>query len=94
MLMHVVVPGRKVWQHARLFLIDPKRSGNSELRLADTGYDDGEEYGRACFHVSNTRYFHVREDFLRLVRTAVPEAVHKVSYAVDLSYCARCEAEL
>lgn len=62
-----------------------------ELRLADTGYADGEEYGRAWYQVTSTRYFHVREDFPRIVRTAVPEAVHKVCYAVDLRYCAQFE---
>ncbi len=38
-----------------------------ELRLAEAGYADGEEYARAWYHISGIRYFHVRDDFPRLI---------------------------
>ena len=64
-----------------------------ELRLAETGYADGEEYARAWYHVSGVRYFHVRDDFPRLVSAGVPEGIREVTYTVDLRLCAAFEVE-
>lgn len=58
-----------------------------ELRLAETGYADGEEYARAWYHVSGVQYFHVRDGFPRLVSASVPEGIREVRYTVDLRLC-------
>jgi hypothetical protein len=58
-----------------------------ELRLAETGYLDGEEYARAWYHVSGVRYFQVRDDFPRLVLTSIPVGVREVIYVIDLRAC-------
>jgi Putative PD-(D/E)XK family member, (DUF4420) len=59
-----------------------------ELRLAEAGYADNEEYTRAWYHPSGVRYFHVRRDFPRLTSTTVPAGVHDVTYVIDLHACA------
>ena len=64
-----------------------------ELRLADAGYTDGEEYARGWYYISGVRYFHVLGDFPRLIRTSVPEGVREVTYVIDLRTCARFEVE-
>jgi len=64
-----------------------------ELRLAETGYADGEEYTRSWYHVSGLRYYHVRDNFPRLVPTGVPDGIREVTYTVDLRSCARFEVE-
>ena len=58
-----------------------------ELRLAETGYAEGEEYARSWYHISGIRYFHVRDDFPRLIPATVPGGVHDVTYTVDLLSC-------
>jgi hypothetical protein len=62
-----------------------------ELRLAETGYADGEEYARSWYHVSGVRYFHVRDDFPRLVPSGVPAGIREVTYTVDLGSCVAFE---
>lgn len=64
-----------------------------ELRLAETGYADGEEYARAWYHVSGIRYFHVRDDFPRLIPAGVPAGIREVTYTVDLRSCAAFESD-
>jgi hypothetical protein len=64
-----------------------------ELRLAETGYADGEEYARAWYHVSGVRYFHIRDDFPRLVSASVPAGIRDVTYTVDLRSCTAFEGE-
>jgi len=64
-----------------------------ELRLAETGYADAEEYARSWYHISGVRYFHVCDDFPRLVPTGVPAGIREVTYAVDLRSCAGFERD-
>jgi hypothetical protein len=59
-----------------------------ELRLAEAGYADNEEYTHAWYHSSGARYFHVRQDFPRLTATTVPAGVNDVTYVIDLHACA------
>jgi len=59
-----------------------------EFRLAETGYADDEEYTRSWYEVSGLRYFHVRQDFPRLIPSGVPDGVSDVSYTIDLRSCA------
>lgn len=59
-----------------------------ELRLAETGYADDEEYTRSWYHISGLRYFHVRHDFPRLIPAGVPDGVRDVTYTIDLRSCA------
>jgi hypothetical protein len=65
-----------------------------ELRLADTGYADGEEYGRAWYHIAGVRYFCVRDDFPRLVPAGVPDGIQDVTYTIDLRSCAMFEVNV
>jgi len=60
-----------------------------DLRLAETGYADDEEYTRSWYQVSGLRYFHVRHDFPRLIPAGVPDGVRDVSYTIDLRSCAQ-----
>ena len=65
-----------------------------DLRLAEAGYVDGEDYTCSWFHISGVRYFAVRDDFPRLIPTLVPTGVRDVNYVIDLRVCAAFEEEL
>ncbi len=65
-----------------------------DLRLAEAGYADGEEYARAWHHISGVRYFAVRGDFPRLIPSVVPTGVRDVNYVIDLRSCAAFEEAL
>ena len=65
-----------------------------DLRLAEAGYVDGEDYTRSWFHISGVRYFAVRDDFPRLIPTLVPTGIRDVNYVIDLRACAAFEEEL
>lgn len=65
-----------------------------DLRLAETGYVDREDYARAWYHISSVRYFAVRDDFPRLIPTVVPTGVRDVNYVIDLRSCAAFEEGL
>lgn len=58
-----------------------------ELRLAEAGYTDGEEYARSWYHIAGIRYFEVRDDFPRLVTNGVAAGIREVTYIVDLGLC-------
>jgi hypothetical protein len=62
-----------------------------ELRLAETGYADDEEYARAWYHISGVRYFRIRDDFPRLVPAGVPLGIGEVTYVIDLRSCSPFE---
>lgn len=64
-----------------------------ELRLAEAGYADGEEYARTWYHISGVRYFHVHDDFPRLVPSLVRNGVREATYAIDLRACASFEVD-
>jgi hypothetical protein len=74
-------------------LIEPSQSASTEfeLRLAEAGYADGEEYARAWYHIFGIRYFHVRDDFPRLIPSVVPSGVREATYVLDLRACASFE---
>ena len=65
-----------------------------DLRLAEAGYVDSEDYARAWYHIPGVRYFAVRDDFPRLIPTLVPTGVRDVNYVIDLRSCAAFEEAL
>ena len=58
-----------------------------ELRLAEAGYADGEEYTRSWYHISGIRYFQVRDGFPRLVPSGTPAGIREATYTIDLGAC-------
>lgn len=64
-----------------------------ELRLAEAGYADGEEYTRSWYHIAGIRYFEVRDDFPRLVPNGVPAGIREVTYTIDLGSCRTFEID-
>jgi hypothetical protein len=64
------------------------------LRLAEAGYTDAEEYERTWFHVTNVRYYRVRDDFPRLTRVVVPQGLDEVTYTLALNACAPFEQHI
>ena len=65
-----------------------------EMRLAEAGYADEEEYTRGWYHVACVRYFQVRDDFPRLVPNRVPQGIGEVTYTIDLHSCAAFEVDV
>lgn len=65
-----------------------------DLRLAEAGYADSEDYARAWYHIPGVRYFAVRDGFPRLIPTVVPSGVRDVNYVIDLRACAAFEEAL
>ena len=65
-----------------------------DLRLAEAGYAEGEDYARAWYHISGVRYFAVRDDFPRLIPASVPTGLRDVNYVIDLRSCAAFEEPL
>lgn len=63
-----------------------------ELRLAEAGYADHEEYEAAWYRVTQARYFQVRDDFPRLIRAGTPAGVLDASYTIDLGACGAYES--
>lgn len=59
--------------------------------LSSVGYEDGEKYGETTFLSTDRRYFHVTNDFPRIVRSLVPSAITRVRYGLDVSQCAGFE---
>jgi hypothetical protein len=72
----------------------PAASVELELRLAEAGYADHEEYERAWYRVTQSRYFQVRDDFPRLLRSSAPAGVLEASYVIDLGACGAYESPL
>jgi hypothetical protein len=66
-------------------------SNEFELRLAEAGYADFDEYARVWFRVTAYRYYYVRDEFPRIVRDALAAGVAAVSYEIDLKQCSRFE---
>jgi hypothetical protein len=65
-----------------------------DLRLAEAGYVDGEDYTHAWYHLSGVRYFHVTDNFPRLIATGVPSGILNVNYSIDLNSCTPSEGGL
>lgn len=65
-----------------------------ELRLAEAGYADGEEYTRSWYHISGIRYFQVRDGFPRLVPSGTPAGIREATYTIDLGACIAFETDL
>lgn len=74
--------------------VSPVASVEFELRLAEAGYADHEEYERAWYRVTQARYFLVRDDFPRLSRAGVPAGVLDAKYVIDLGACGAYESPL
>jgi hypothetical protein len=64
-----------------------RASNEFELRLAEAGYTDFDEYARAWFRVKACRYYCVRDGFPRIVRDALAAGVTAASYEIDLQQC-------
>ncbi len=73
---------------------DPVVLTEFDLRLAEAGYADGENYTRTWYQIFGARYFAVRDGFPRLVQAGVPTGVHDVVYLIDLRACAAFEEAL
>jgi hypothetical protein len=67
--------------------VSARASNEFELRLAEAGYTDAEEYARAWFRVTECRYYCVRDGFPRIVRDGLAAGVTAVSYEIDLQEC-------
>jgi hypothetical protein len=65
-----------------------------ELRLAEAGYSDHEEYERTWYRVTHVRYFNIRGDFPRLTREQVPAGILDTTYTIDLGACKAYELPL
>jgi hypothetical protein len=65
-----------------------------ELRLAEAGYADHEEYERIWYRVTQARYFQVRDDFPRLIREGAPAGMLEATYIIDLGACGVYESPL
>jgi hypothetical protein len=72
---------------------NPTSSTEFALRLAEAGYTDCEEYEHAWYNVTQTRCFHVRDDFPRLIRGRSPVGVEDATYVIDLSACESFECQ-
>jgi hypothetical protein len=73
---------------------NPVASVEFELRLAEAGYSDHDEYERAWYRVTRERYFQIRDDFPRLIRAGAPTGVLEASYIIDLGACGGYESPL
>lgn len=64
---------------------DPASLQCFEDQLQKAGYVDREEYGRPELRVTRARWFAVREDFPRLVRSRLPVAIGETRYQLQLA---------
>lgn len=65
-----------------------------ELRLAEAGFADHEEYERAWYRVTQVRYFQVTNGFPKLIRSGAPAGVLDATYIIDLGACGAYESPL
>jgi hypothetical protein len=72
----------------------PVASNEFELRLAEAGYAECEEYERAWYRVTDVRYFRVLDDFPRLNPSTAPAGVKEATYVIDLGLCGMHECQL
>lgn len=74
--------------------LSPVASTEFALRLAEAGYSDAEDYERMWYRVTHVRCFEVRDDFPRLVQSAIPAGIGDATYSVDLGACVSFEIAL
>ena len=53
-------------------------------KLASYGYVPMNEYDSPTFNVLETRFFGVEEDFPKLIRSALPQGIARVSYDLEI----------
>ncbi len=62
--------------------------GELNMRLAAAGYRDEEDYSEHSWDESTAEYYSVIGSFPRIQSSGLPFGVDKVSYDIDLRYCA------
>jgi hypothetical protein len=58
-----------------------------ELRLAEVGYTDRQEYEQLQFTVQTIRYYPVTASFPRIVTSKLPAGLSRITYDLDLLEC-------
>lgn len=58
-----------------------------EERLLAIGYFDHEEYCIHKYNLERFRFFNIRDEFPRIIRSCLPSGIGKVIYEVDLAFC-------
>jgi Putative PD-(D/E)XK family member, (DUF4420) len=72
----------------RLELEDlPPASAEFDLRLAESGYTERPEYNHPEFTVLSVRYYSVVSPFPRIITSALPAGVSRITYDLDLLDC-------
>ena len=71
-------------------LIETSDSGSLwyfEARLDEAGYNPEHDYSDSVWIIGDTIWYHVDDDFPKVVRDRLSEAVHKVEYSLDINSC-------
>jgi hypothetical protein len=69
-------------------------SNEFDLRLADSGYIDDEEYERSWHRVTQTIFYKVEAAFPRLLRSHIATGIVEATYTIDLGACGSYESSL
>ncbi len=64
------------------------------LRLAETGFDEQDKSARIYYQIDGIRGYRVIDDFPRIIRAQLPNALVNACYVIDLSGCSNFEMEL
>lgn len=66
----------------------PLQRAKFDTKLGNVGYFDEDDYSESRWTLGHLSYYEVRDGFPRIDSISCPSAVSRVSYQVDLDYCA------
>ena len=73
--------------------VSPTAAAEFDLRLAEAGYTDRDEYATLRFTAQEIRYYPVGANFPRITTSLLPQGVSRVTYDLDLLRCGTFRSE-
>lgn len=71
----------------------PTAAAEFDLRLAEAGYANRDEYATQRFTAQEIRYYPVGLDFPRIITSLLPQGISRVTYDLDLLKCGTYRSE-